>query len=233
MGSCPLNHQHSFRKQRSTTTALQLKPTSVKSWVMQVIGQATMPSHLKRSTSTIYKVEKRTLYDFSDISNQNIVGKTNRAAVIFIFAISYPTTSSCQQKILEVTFYPLLTCKQHARNIRDELQSKNNILKALAGSTHKDKANLKLFCTNFCTKTQCNHNWQVLLRAQNSVLRTIAGCHKLSSDDHLHQEKETNILRIKYHKIILVDHSNAITLHPNQVITTLPDPPRKMRKSAK
>ena len=148
-------------------------------------------------------------------------------------------------KILGVTFDPSLTFHHHTKNIKDKLQSRNNVLKTLAGTSWgKDKETL-MQTYKAIGRPMANYaapiyipqlkptNWKLLQKAQNAALRTITGCHKLTHEDHLHQE--TNILRIKDHTVMIAAqytlkcHHHA---HPNYILTTLPDPPRSIRKSA-
>lgn len=124
-------------------------------------------------------------------------------------------------KILGVTFDPLLTFHQHTSNAKSKLQSRNNVLKALAGSTWgKDKETLKTtfqsigrpsvinYAAPIFTPDLSDTNWKGLQRAQNASLRIITGCHLMASEDHLHQE--TQILPVKPHsKMLASQYANS------------------------
>lgn len=134
---------------------------------------------------------------------------------------------------------------QHTANVKNKLQSRNNALKTLAGSTWgKDKETLSLtyktigrptanYAAPIFAPQLAPTNWQRIQRAQNASLRTITGCHAMESEDHLHQE--TSILLMKEHTVMLAAQYALKCFHPshpNHDLTRQPTPPRQIRKTA-
>ena len=152
--------------------------------------------------------------------------EVNKELPIVIDGTKVPTVQN--PKILGLIFDPLLTFKAHAKEIRDKVMSRNNILKALAGSTWgKDKEVLLTtysainksvfnYCAPVWTPTLCDTNWKTLQTAQNSGLRVATGCVKMSDVDHLHAETLT--MPVKAHCHMLAKQallSSARPGHPN------------------
>ena len=114
-----------------------------------------------------------------------------------------------QPKYLGVTFDSLLTFKHHAANIKDKVNSRNNILKALSGTTWgKDKETLletynatsksvMSYCSPIWSANLADSNWTSLQTAQNAALRTALGCVKKTSIDHLNAESK--MLPVRQH----------------------------------
>lgn len=106
-------------------------------------------------------------------------------------------------KLLGVTFDNLLTFSAHAKSIADRLKSKNNILKAIAGTTWgKSKETLvtayKTICrpvANYAAPISTPHlsktQWENLQTTQNAALRTATGCLAITNVDHHHWETQT------------------------------------------
>ena len=109
-----------------------------------------------------------------------------------------PVPTIKNPKILGVTFDPLLTFNTHTKNVKDKMQSRNNVMKSIAGSTWgKDKETLTTtykaigrpvvnYAAPIYTPQLCNINWKKLQTVENASLRIITGCHKMSNVDHLH-----------------------------------------------
>ena len=107
---------------------------------------------------------------------------------IFINGQKVPTVK--QPKILGVTFDNLFTFRHHATNIKTKVQSRNNILKALAGTTWGMEKEILLqtykaigqsilnYCCPIWGPNLCDSKWSELQSAQNSALRTAMGCVK-------------------------------------------------------
>ena len=103
-------------------------------------------------------------------------------------------------KVLGVTLDTHLTFTQHYNNITVKVQQRNNVLKALAGSTWGcDKEALLTtyqaidrsilsYCCPVWTPSLMDTNWSRLQRAQNSALRITTGCLKMADVAGLHQE---------------------------------------------
>ena len=102
--------------------------------------------------------------------------------------------------MLGVTLDTNLTFTQHCNNITVKVQQRNNVLKALAGSSCDcDKETLLTtyqaigssilsYCIPVWTPSHKDINWCRLRRAQNSALRISTGCHKMADVFELHQE---------------------------------------------
>ena len=90
--------------------------------------------------------------------------------------------------VLGMTLDTHLTFTQHCNNIAAKVQQRNNVLKALAGSTWGcDKETLLTtyqaigrsilsYCCPVWTPSLTDTNWSRLQRAQNSALRINTGC---------------------------------------------------------
>lgn len=147
-------------------------------------------------------------------------------------------------KILGVTLDNLLNFSEHVKVTRTKVQRRNNVLKALAGSTWgKEKETIvtsyKAICrsvVNYAapiwTPQACDTNWKKLQSSQNGALRTATGCHRMTHQDHLHSE--TQVLPIKVHNELLSLQYLASCLldhHTCHDITIAPRPPRSIRKT--
>ena len=90
------------------------------------------------------------------------------------------------------------TFKYHADNIKTKVQSRNNILKALAGSTWGKESEVILstykaigqsiynYCSPIWSPSIADSKWKELQTPQNGALRTALGCVKMTKIDHLH-----------------------------------------------
>ena len=149
-------------------------------------------------------------------------------------------------KILGVTFDNLLSFNQHTKNLKTSIQSRNNILKALTGTTWgKDKEtivntykatgqSLLNYCCPIWTPALSDTSWDQLQIAQNTALRTATGCHINSDPDHLHAE--TKVMKVRSHCEMLSKQFLLATQkpqHPNKVDLQTPPPPRLMKKTLK
>ena len=102
--------------------------------------------------------------------------------------------------VLGVTLDTHLTFTQHCNNMAVKVQQRNNVLKALAGSTWGcDKETLLTtyqaigrsifsYCCPVWVPSHRDTNWCRIQRAQNSALRITTGCHKRVDVAELHQE---------------------------------------------
>ena len=108
---------------------------------------------------------------------------------------------------------PSISFHKHCNYVSDRINKRNNMLKALAGSSWgQDKETLlltynalrKYFATYSAPVWSTNasdSSFRKIQTAQNAALRTATGAHKLAIIDHLHQEYPT--LRVKYHSDML------------------------------
>ena len=95
----------------------------------------------------------------------------------------------------------------------DRIYKKNNLLKALAGSSWGQEKETLLLTYNALGKSIASYaapvwstnasdpSFKKIQTAQNAALRTATGAHKMASIDHLHQESLT--LRVKDHSDML------------------------------
>ena len=158
-----------------------------------------------------------------------------------VFANPAKVPTKKDPKVLGVILDPLLTFKPHAAYIKDKVLSRNNLLKALAGSSWgKEKETLLTtfkatgqsllnYCAPIWTPTLAPTNWNELQVAQNANIRTALGCVKMSSQDHIHAEAKT--MPVKEHcEMLSKQFLLATTLpeHPNQENLST-SPPRLMK----
>jgi hypothetical protein len=147
-------------------------------------------------------------------------------------------------KFLGITYDNLLSFRQHASNIKSKLQSKNNILKALSGTTWgKEKEvildtykaiglSLVKYSCPIWTPSLSASEWNSLQVAQNSALRIATGCHLMTDSDHLHNE--CKIMPVKEHCEMLSKQFLLATQkpdHPNRVQLNGYPPPRQMKET--
>ena len=145
-------------------------------------------------------------------------------------------------KFLGITFDNLLSFNQHVSELKSKLQYKNNILKALTGSTWgKDKEvivntykaisqSVLNYACPIWTPSVKSSTWNSLQVAQNSALRIATGCHLMSDIDHLHNE--TKVMKVQPHCEMLSKQFLLATQrpnHPNKVNLDNPPPARHMK----
>ncbi|KAI8117189.1 hypothetical protein CVS40_10885 [Lucilia cuprina] len=146
-------------------------------------------------------------------------------------------------KILGVNFDSLFTSSAHGTTITNKLQSRNKVLKALAGSTWgMDKETLLAtyktigrsvvnYAAPVWSSSLSDTQWRNIQSCQNTALRTVTGCMQITSQYYLHEE--TKVLPVKKHNVMLTRqfllgcHRRS---HPNFNITQLHAPPRHVRK---
>ena len=124
--------------------------------------------------------------------------------------------------MLGVTLDTHLTFTQHCNKFAVKVQERNNVLKALTGSTWGcDKETLLTtyqaigrsilsYCCPVWTPSHKDTNWSRLQRAQNSALRITTGSHKISDVAELHQEARE--LPVRQHNE-LISKQFAIACH--------------------
>ena len=116
-------------------------------------------------------------------------------------------------KLLGVIMDPSISFHKHCNYVSDRIDKRNNILKALAGSSWGEDKETLLLTYNALGKSIASYaapvwstnasdsSFKKIQTAQNAALRTATGAHKMASIDHLHQESLT--LRVKDHSDML------------------------------
>jgi hypothetical protein len=134
-------------------------------------------------------------------------------------------------KILGVTFDQQLTFKTHASNIHTKVKQRNHALRALAGTTWGKSKEILLTTFKAIGRSVINYaapiwspsladsHWNKLQTAQNSALRSVTGCVRMSPIDHLHAE--CKMMPVKEHNLMLSKQflfkcQNNVN-HPNNI----------------
>ena len=145
-------------------------------------------------------------------------------------------------KILGVHLDTSLTFNVHCTQAATRVSNRNNILKALAGTTWGQQKETILMTYKAIGRSVANYGapvWSTnasvtsignIQIAQNEALRIATGSHKMSSIDHLHNE--TEMLTVKQHSDLLSAQYLVQCLDPDHVchnITTMDVPPRQMK----
>ena len=135
-----------------------------------------------------------------------------------------------------------LSFNKHSSHVAERVSGRNNILKALAGTSWGQQKETLLMTYKAVGRSIINYAapvWSTNLRdtnyrniqyTQNEALRISTGCHKMSSVDHLHAE--ANMLKVKEQSELLSAQYLARCLEPENVnfsITTR-EPPKRMMK---
>ena len=128
-------------------------------------------------------------------------------------------------KVLGMTLDTHLTFTQHCNTIAVKVLQRNNVLKALAGSTLGcDKETLLTtyltiggsilsYCCSVWTPSLKDTNWSRLQRAKNSALRIATGCLKMADVAELHQvARELPVLQHNE----LISQQFVLACHPPQ-----------------
>ena len=122
----------------------------------------------------------------------------------------------CSPKILGVIMDPSISFHKHCNYVSDRIDKRNNMLKALEGSSWgQDKETLLMtyntlgkFIANYAapvwSTNTSDSSFKKIQTAHNADLRSATGPHKMASINHLHQESLTQ--RVK-------DHSDMLSAH--------------------
>ena len=144
-------------------------------------------------------------------------------------------------RILGVYLDPSLSFNKHSQYITERVSNRNNILKALAGTSWGQQKETLLMTYKAVGKSITNYAAPVwspnlhdtnYIKTQNEALRIATGCHKMSSIDYLHTEAE--MLKVKEHSELLSAQYLARCLEPGNVchpITTRATPERQMKET--
>ena len=139
---------------------------------------------------------------------------------------------------------PPLSSNKHSQYVAERVSGRNNILKALAGTSWGQQKETLLMTHKAVGRSIINYaapvwspnlhdtNYRKIQYTQNEALRIATGCHKMSSIDHLHTEAE--ILKVKEHSELLSAQYLARCLEPGNVchpITSRVIPERQMKET--
>ena len=147
-------------------------------------------------------------------------------------------------RILGVYLDPSLSFNKYSQYVAERVSGRNNILKALAGTSWGQQKETLLMTYKAVGRSIINYatpvwspnlhdtNYRKIQYTQNEALRIATGCHKMSSIDHLHTEAE--ILKFREHSELLSAQYLARCLEPGNVchpITTRATPERQMKET--
>ena len=150
----------------------------------------------------------------------------------------------CSPKILGVILELSISFHKHCNYVSDRIAKRNNMLKALVGSSWGQDKETLLISYNTLGKSTANYaapvwstnasdsSFKKIQTAQNAALRTATGAHKMASIDHLHQESLT--LRVKDHSDMLSSQYLVNCLEEDHVshgITIQEPRPRPMKET--
>ena len=146
--------------------------------------------------------------------------------------------------ILGVSLDTSLLFNKHRGYIAERVSSRNNILKALAGTSWGQQKETLLMTYKAVGRSIINYDapvWSTNLRdtnyrniqyTQNEALRIATGCHKMSSVDHLHVEVEM-LMVMEYSELLSAQYL-ARCLEPENVCHSIPTretPKRRMKET--
>ena len=121
--------------------------------------------------------------------------------------------SSWTTQVLGVTLDPLLTFSQHIRNTCKKVGQRNNILQKLARSDWGCTKDVLLptymvigcsvmkYVSLIWTPSLSDSRWGDLQVKQKAALRTVTGCHAMTSVPHLHHK--TRLMMVGEHNELL------------------------------
>ena len=147
-------------------------------------------------------------------------------------------------KILGVQLDPMLTLNRHATSQAGTAKKRNNLLKALAGSTWGQDTETLISTYRAIGKSVLEYaapvldpllsktSWTKLERAENSALRIATGCTAMTGSEHLHAE--TQIVPVREHcRLLSAQHlrNSLLPDHPNHGLLHRPPPPRHLKKT--
>ena len=147
-------------------------------------------------------------------------------------------------KILGVYLDTSLSFNKRSGYVAERVSSRNNILKALAGTSWGQQKETLLMTYKAVGRSIINYAapvWSTNLRntnyiniqyTQNEALRIATGCHRMSSVDHLHVE--TKMQNVREHSELLSAQYLARCMDPGNVchcITTRETPKRRMKET--
>ena len=137
-------------------------------------------------------------------------------------------------KILGVYLDTSLSFNKHSGYVAERVSNRNNILKALAGTSWGQQKETLLMTYKAVGRSIINYaapvwstnirdtNYRSIQYTQNEALRIATGCHKMSSVDHLHVEAK--MLKVREHSELLT--RKCLPLHHHRET-----PKRRMKET--
>ena len=147
-------------------------------------------------------------------------------------------------RILGVYLDPSLSFKKHSQYVAERVSGRNNILKALAGTSWGQQKETLLMTYKAFGRSIINYaapvwspnlhdtHYRKLQYTRNEALRIATGCHKMASIDHLHTEAQ--MMKVRENSELLYAQYLAICLEPGNVchpITTRDTPEIQMKET--
>lgn len=149
-----------------------------------------------------------------------------------------------QPKILGVVHDTMYCFKPHCDYTMAKTQARNNVLKALSGSSWGHQKETMLMTYKAIGRSVLEYGvpiwapvlsesgWKRLQCVQNAALRICCGCHIMADSTHLHVESK--VLPVREHAE-MVSKQYLLTCtqrdHPCHNILDAPDPPRNMKNT--
>ena len=180
-----------------------------------------------KSTVTLFSPDKHQFQTHPDITLEDIQLPMERSP-----------------KILGVIMDHSLSFHKHSNYVSDRIDKRNNMLKALVGSSRgHEKETLLLtyialgksiasYAAPVWSTNASDSSFNRIQTAHNAALRTATAAHKMASIDHLHQESLT--LKVKDHSDMLSVQYPVNCLEEDHVchgITTQEPRPRPMKET--
>ena len=132
-----------------------------------------------------------------------------------------------------------LPFNNHSKYVAERVSGRNNILKALAGTSWGQQKETLRMTYKVVGSSIINYaapvlesNYRKIQYTQNEALRITTGCHKMSSIDHLHTGAE--MLKVREHSELLCAQYLARCPKPGNVchpITTRATPERQTKET--
>ena len=147
-------------------------------------------------------------------------------------------------RILWIYLDPSVSFNKHSQYVAERVSGRNNILKALSGTSWGQQKETLLMTYNAVGISIINYaasvwspnlhdtNYRKIQCTENEALRIATGCHKMSIIDHLHTEAE--MLNVREHSELQSAQYLARCLEPGNVwypITTRATPERQMMET--
>ena len=191
-----------------------------------------------KDNSLLISAPKSTVTLFTPWQTLSKPGITQRLPLLMPPILPLERTPTILGVLLDTSF----AFHHHCEYVANRVSKRNNILKALAGTSWGQQKETLLMTYKAVARSMAdyeapvwstnasNTSMEKIQVAQNEALRISTGAHKMSSIDHLHCEAQ--MLKVTEHSDLLsaqylvkcLDHENVC-----HNITTLDQPPRMMK----